>query len=545
MTTWRVTRRGVRVVGSLLGWGLLVFARPADAATYTMAPGDSWSAKLAQLQPGDTLLLQDGTYGPVTIDCDANASDGTAAAPITLRAEHERQAFIAGDGNRDATLSLVRCDYWIIEGLHVEAGDADNQSVLGYALRLAGSSNNILRRNLLARNNRYLNSHLLGLEYDSNSNLVEENEFYMFHRHAVLAYNTIRNTIRRNYSNSRGYPDLPGGYPSGESGRGDSGIAIYPGSNNILENNISENTSDGFTVDSAYWESHETNNNGFFGNMALNCTDGWYADARNNTLKGMPQNTVLRDNVAVRAGIGFRLAATKNTRCSNCSAIGGGYGFYANVEAPELTGDGAPSVYFENALAVSNANDGFLITQQSDWLINYGNASDNGTNYSPNDAHVTNSASLDPRLGACKVWIPDGSPMKGAGKDGADIGANILYRYENGVLTTQPLWDLVSGKFPCGAIVPGLNDIAGSSCFDVHQRLNVNTNGCSFPQGYGAAPLRGDLTGDGKRDLADVRLLIYMLIGQQATTPEAELTGDGAVTLADLQALIKLMVGVP
>ena len=58
-----------------------------------------------------------------------------------------------------------------------------------------------------------------------------------------------------------------------------------------------------------------------------------------------------------------------------------------------------------------------------------------------------------------------------------------------------------------------------------------------------AATMPGDLNGDGKRDLADVRLLIYMLIGQQATTPEADLNSDGAVTLADLQALIKLMVG--
>ena len=61
----------------------------------------------------------------------------------------------------------------------------------------------------------------------------------------------------------------------------------------------------------------------------------------------------------------------------------------------------------------------------------------------------------------------------------------------------------------------------------------------------GIAPLPGDLNGDGMRDLTDVRLLIYMLLGQQATTPEADLTGDGAVTLADVQALIRLMVGIP
>ncbi len=71
--------------------------------------------------------------------------------------------------------------------------------------------------------------------------------------------------------------------------------------------------------------------------------------------------------------------------------------------------------------------------------------------------------------------------MKGAGVGGADIGANVLYRYGNGVLTTQPLWDLITGAFPRGAIVRGVNDIPGSSLFDVHKRLNVNTNGCFLP----------------------------------------------------------------
>jgi len=307
----------------------------------------------------------------------------------------------------------------------------------------------------------------------------------------------------------------------------------------------------------------------------------------------------------------------------------------------------------ENTLAVNNSKLGFFVdasAQAINWAIDHSNAYNNATNYSPADAHVTNSLSIDPQLGTCKVWIPDASPMKRAGKNGADIGANILYRYQDGVLTTQPLWDPVTGQFPCGAIVPGVNDLPGQSCFDVHQRLHVNTNGCPFPAGYGQsatrptltvsattiapggtvtatwsgvssptvtdwvgvysagaddrtftawaytsscttiagapakasgacplplpttlgtyelrlfahdgytklatspsitvtlASLRGDLNGDGQRNLSDVRLLIYMLLGQQAKTPAADLTGDGAVTLADVQALIRLIVGIP
>jgi len=74
--------------------------------------------------------------------------------------------------------------------------------------------------------------------------------------------------------------------------------------------------------------------------------------------------------------------------------------------------------------------------------------------------------------------------MKGAGKNGADIGANIIYRYEDGILTDQKLWDQTTGQFPCGATIKGVNDDAtfpNSSCVNVHKRLNVGVNGCPIP----------------------------------------------------------------
>ena len=60
---------------------------------------------------------------------------------------------------------------------------------------------------------------------------------------------------------------------------------------------------------------------------------------------------------------------------------------------------------------------------------------------------------------------------------------------------------------------------------------------CLVGVSTGIAALRGDLDGNGTRDLTDVRIMIYMLLGQQAKTPEADLDGDGQVRLSDLQAL--------
>ena len=59
--------------------------------------------------------------------------------------------------------------------------------------------------------------------------------------------------------------------------------------------------------------------------------------------------------------------------------------------------------------------------------------------------------------GECLMWIPAGSPMKGAGTDGRDIGATIVNRYQNGTLTSTPLWNRDTGAFPCGAIVAGVD----------------------------------------------------------------------------------------
>ena len=62
------------------------------------------------------------------------------------------------------------------------------------------------------------------------------------------------------------------------------------------------------------------------------------------------------------------------------------------------------------------------------------------------DCPPTPPGNVDPKIGACRVFIPAASPMKGMGKDidgdgkREDIGANVLYAYQDGALTSSPLW---------------------------------------------------------------------------------------------------------
>ena len=183
------------------------------------------------------------------------------------------------------------------------------------------------------KNNRYQNSSLFILEQTNNS-LVEESEFYSFHRHAVAISSGNYNTIRRNYVNSRNHRDISGGRYSSPANRGDGGIVIYPGSNNIVENNIVENASAAFGIEAL----GITINNRLLGNMALNNYFGAIFSVRGNSLDKMPQNTWLENHVALNStyyGAYFR--GNKNTTCKNCTSLDSGFGGFA-ADKPSFPG---------------------------------------------------------------------------------------------------------------------------------------------------------------------------------------------------------------
>lgn len=470
---------------------------PTTARTYYIAPsgndvGGGTSASpwktfafaIPKLNPGDTLLLKDGTYtrgttGMPAINCSFGAGNGTASAPITIQAENERRAWLKGDGTT-TVLRINNCSYWNVVGLR--ASDADNTS--GGSFFLAMKSDHInFRRNLLSNSNRKLNQSMITYN-NAHYGVIEENELYDYTRHGFLLAHTSNVVVRRNYANSRDYTDnlrvVPGVYNTGQGG--DSLVAVYPGSDNLAENNISERNGAAFSIQASGSGGAVSSNNKFFGNISLSdgAGGGLRIRTRQNSLTGMAQNTYIENQVVIHSrGAGGDFRANKNTLCTNTSIFNGqNAGFLAST--PEFVGDGASTITIKNSLAVSNKFSGFGSINYSVFTLSTSNAFGNGTDYSP-DSLASGNMSIDPQLGSCKVFIPDGSPMKGAGANGDDIGANVLCRYENGTLTQTQLWNWSTGQFPCGAIVPGVNDKPGESCFDVNQRLNVNANGCSLP----------------------------------------------------------------
>jgi len=507
------------VVVVLLLWVLLVLNALAQATTYYASPTGGGSTCslvspcalgptfIAKAAAGDTLVLLNGTYTESnstfpSINCNSGANNGTSAQHITITAQTERQAFLNGNGSANM-FEMDNCHYWDIVGLRIKSTDFNAQT--GETFLLRTSSYITVRRMLISHDNRYVNASLIFLGNTTDS-LIEENELYYFHRHGISLYYSNSNVIRRNYINSRGYQDY--GYPncpstpaycSATPDRGEAAINIYPGSNNIAENNISEGNLSLLNI-----EAFDTSmGNQGFGNMSIGDVGPLLARARGSDLNYMPQNTYVENMVAINAGTSygqsvygdsFWLRAAKNAVCDHCTFLNSTEsGLWADTEVGQ-PGDGAPSLTITNSIfagAQDAVHGGYGLVIGAEWtktvdhIITYQNL----TNYS--GVTPTNSyTSTNPGLGACYLWVPDGAFAKAKGTSSSDIGATVLYKYQNGKITSNKLWNTDGSATFAGATIAGINDNAsGFGLVNVASRLHIGAaNGCTFPASY-ANPL--------------------------------------------------------
>jgi|GEM_PF-6647641 len=560
-------------------------------------PWREWKHALESLQPGDTLIAMDGTWNNASAEqcldnpymnteqccapddprpCQAGAklpkvycketeddtnpktewgefSNGEANAPITIRAENERRAFLHSNGS-DYALAIQNCKYWNVEGLRGRTGDLsgdckpDSDDLLKFCWEPSGqvqcteapcgsensvfdfhsSENIVVRRNLGSHNNRYLNTHIFSADYTKNS-LFEENEAYFHSRHGFSFTHAEGVTARRNYSHSRSYADLQFGRESHDAApdMGDESLVLYFAKNSIAENNIGEysegmqatgtdNKILGSAMLDAVYSFRILSNCVDDVGAAQNCTEEKIPYAMDNLgqdLISLRTQTMRIDacpfadhSCGYRIPIAFNCESSINCRYRHTSAFDSRNYSFLGRDTLDLENYGN-SFEITNSLSVGSRLNGFRkedkwggdpptntyeTTEWSgdllvawDWKVGQsGFKMDEGDDPNSWGEHYE----LDPELGACKIQIPESSPMW-TWSDGAlgRIGAEMLYRYEDGVLTSAPLWDPITGEFPCGTIVSGLNDVPGRSCFDVHERLGVDSPECPFPEGYGSA----------------------------------------------------------
>ncbi|MBI2067446.1 MAG: hypothetical protein HYT77_05495 [Deltaproteobacteria bacterium] len=494
-------------------------------------PWKTWDFALQQLQPGDTLIVMNGTWSRTGCDEDDPIPclggspptpmpyvecatfypyyrNGTEELPITIRAENERRVLLKSSGCEEA-FTLKNCSYWRVEGLRAESRDASEGECggpFGKSLFEVHHSDYIELRRLLGKtNNRYFNTHIVNV-VNSSHTLIEEIEAYNFHRHGISVSNSSNVTVRRAYVHSRGRDDIESGYGSHDISQheGDEGITLYFSDNSLIENSIAEQ-SEGIQATGSW--NHLYGNMTIDGQIAFNFQSNCQATGNQqrcpSDLSLYARHNHGENLLALRPGYsGLSCVTAGDCVWKNATVVGavGAWGFLAK-DSIAMNGYDT-SLTLQNILILNGTrpnNFGFFV-QTGDprreplavtgpWGGENLNAHNNYINYRPIDSAETgawsNHSSVDPQLGGCLVYIPDDSPMQLGG--GEKIGAEILYRYENGQLTDEPLWNPVTGQFPCGAIVSGVNDMPGQSCFDVHERLHVKTNGCNLPVDYGAS----------------------------------------------------------
>ena len=456
------------------------------AAGTREAPWRTPAHAVAQLAPGHTLVFLDGEYafdttGGLDIDCAGDAVHGTAADPIRVIAQTERRAFLRGGG--DAPPVRVRnCSYWHIEGLRAESRDREGLSGDDDIVSVVDSSHIVLRRLLLSRTNRMLNSRALFL-YRTADSLVEETEVYDFHDTGLSLHSSERIRVRRCFVGSRDYPYVTAGdplYPSGTatvdgappSDGGHGGMHLSETDDCLVENVVTER---GIGFISYTFSS--SSNNAIVGSAALEPAYGFLAGHSDEA--GVEARGLRLENVVSIRGTysAFFLRGQDDARVTNGSAIEASHAGYS-FDDPYPDSPSA-STYCTNCLSTRNESTGFSVQEQVDWEVRSSTTFGDGREYL-DDSNVVDPVNVDPELGGCLVYLPEGSPLRGAGADGADIGANVLYRYRDGGETDVPLWDH-DGRFPCFGVVEGVNDDPSTSCTGIHERLHVGTADCPLP----------------------------------------------------------------
>ncbi len=539
---------GVISIGTtMVAPGATIYLSPAGSDANNCATSDrpcqTFRKALPMLQPGSTLILEDGAYtaattGYLNIRCDgampntgvpqssanavsvANGAMGMGMA-ITVRADHSRMAFLSGDGSGPPLTVDGGCRYWTFDGLRVESTDVakpldsplDNGSVIVVGFDNTG----LIFENMLARYpNRYLHSHVLRIGDGSNYVTVEKSEFYNFHHNAIEAWRTDHLVLLDNYFNSHDTTDTgaPGAYVSENGTIGDYGIFLEETSDTIAANNVIEDINDGIGIVGRYGSaivysqliSSVIDGNQLLGNIVLHPLDvGVRIDSRcvfaSTTTPQIPcndgarkvTNTTLENDVVIGGAAGISSAGAFNTKIDALTVIGAANGVRI-IKEPQNAGVTSTSAT-TNALVLGFQAEAFEVSEEEQWSFDHWATDATGALTANNvvvlqptpAGTVTNQVPFMSDLHGCQFYIPQMTSLKGAGAGGNDVGANVVDQYQaDSSLARTPLWS-AAGFTPCGAVVPGKDaqgkDINSTlACTDVATRLNLAPTGtCPLP----------------------------------------------------------------
>jgi hypothetical protein len=366
---------------------------------------------------------------------------------------------------------------------------------VGTVVMLQGGHDLTLRRLLLMRSNNQRHTHILRI-LEAARVLVEECEAYDFYHNAFEAVRSSAVTFRRNYFHSRYAVSVANTVGIDNPTRGEVAIQVEESASALLENNVAEVVGTGFSVvgravGSSYTDPPPYGVSGarLYGNLVRDSLgSGFRIETRCDAASPcvVPErivtDTLIVNGVALQTETGVSVDAAPGTRVDNLTLVDVQTGV-ALKRGPSNTGLELFEASAARTLVRGYNGVAFWAEGATEWSFDHCAAQAPATeavDFSPNDEHVLLpvTASDDD---ACVAYLGRGSLLQSAAGADGDVGANVVYRYQDGTLTNAPLWDPRTGAFPCGAVVPGINDDPSQSCIGVHERFRVGTAECALP----------------------------------------------------------------
>lgn len=376
---------------------------------------------------GQTIELDNGTYSELRVTASCSSSN-----PLIIRAKNDGQVTFDGQGNH-VPVSISGASYVTVEG--IVARDSD-QSVF----YITGNSDHITVRRTSAYDGVTSgNHHVWEIAYSDDIEL-EDCAGTGEGRYVFLFYDSQNVTCRRCWARWEHYV----------SGAPRAPYAIYGSKEVVLENSIGQgaipNSSNdyytdytGVYIEWAGYNRFRPVNNVFRGSII-----------HNNFHAGVSGHSGDGNNHFYNSVIFGHPRLSCSGRGSNCPDYDRAYG--VDMRVPD--GTVRNCTFVNNNKALWRRASGTQVTNSS--------FTDNGTamgggytdhaycNFYNNDNNgatlVSTDLSADPNFDTSTYgqgayfFIPPSSPLKNAGESGEDIGANILYQYENGTLTSKRLW---------------------------------------------------------------------------------------------------------
>jgi len=402
------------------------------------SPFGTFSKAVGILRAGDTLFIMSGTYRQSLL---VSGKNGVSGSPITIKAVNDGEVFVDGQNVRIPCEVGDGSSYVTIEGIRCGNSSGDVFYIHG------SGTHHISVRRVTAFNAANNNNHVFSL-WKSRHVTLEDVAAYGNGRQSFNIMGADYTVVRRCFGLWQTYAGNGG--PVGF-------MQIYGSSNCIVENCVGvwRGTSNmegqqGLVI-WANTYNRGANHNRIYGNVVMNYP-GWAygVSSAQNTITG----NNFHHNASIDNGLGFQQTADDNLIVESLVVKGATDGFNMNTDSSYLrnyrtynqgfvikTARLRHSVFLQDvrALGWSSAAYGFRGVANT-YNIYYGYNRDYYMNAVKGKGEKTLNPGYDPGRFGKGAYLMIPAALQGKGEGGADIGAEVLYRYQDGVLTNQPLW---------------------------------------------------------------------------------------------------------